>query len=258
MKRGMDALDRFFPGTCDDVVDWSQENVDEYRNSLSATYEPATAALYGEFVLGHFLRFAGRSTLFARIERVYRTRTHNNTKLGLPDEPLEAIIQLIPLDSELNVRNRVLLELLLKTGPKSSELARVLLRDVDCQRCVIKYGRNKSRPVEFDAVLAELLQNFIHLWRPELESESANEHLLLSNRGNSLERTTIWRVVNKHFSDLGDEISPKEIRNEFIARLLRDGESRNLVTGLAGLSHVSQTYVHEPSKFRGGACSHVK
>ena len=42
------------------------------RNSLRATYKPATVAHYGEFVLGYFLRFAGRSTLLARTERVYR------------------------------------------------------------------------------------------------------------------------------------------------------------------------------------------
>lgn len=259
-KHGMDALGRFLPQSFDDVADWSRENVDEYRNWLSATYDaPITAAMYGEFVLGHFLRFLGHSALFAEIKRVYRTRTHNNTELGFPDEPLEAMIQLIPLDKATNVRNRLILELLLKTGPKVTELIRVCLQDVDFKEGEITYRRNdKARPVQFDAVLADLLQYYIHCWRPELESESANEHLLLTKRGDSLDRTTIWRVVKKHFSDLGDEICPKEIRNEFIGRLLRDGESRNLVIGLAGLSHVSQTYVHELGRFRGGAGSHAK
>lgn len=253
LERGLNAIDRFFPGGCEDVADWSQQDVDEYWDSLHGNnYSPHTVAIYFAFVLRRFLRFAGRAELLGRMGRVYRTRTYGNTHLGCDDEPIEAEILTIPLYRSNNLRDVVIIELLLWTGPRSDELTRVSLRDVDFRMGEINYGQaDRSRGVPFNAALAELLQNYIHCWRPRLKGDSVNDHLLLKQGGSSFDRIGLAQVVRKHFPD-SPKITPKELRHEFIRRLLNDGVPRHHVIVLAVLSHVSQTYVYMLGKHRAG------
>lgn len=257
ISRGLNALDAYLIEQSGDIKDWDVMDPARYHDHLRLKYKSMTVALYGEFVLWNLLEYIKRYDLSFQVEHVYRTRTRDNTRFGLAGEAIDALIQGISLCDAPAVRNRVILELLHRTGPGVSELVGVILSDVDVSAGTITYshttGKRKIlRSVPLAPSLCLLLTEYIASWRNQLMPREGDQRaLLLSRNGRPLGRTDVWCVVKKHLSQL-DDACPKEIRNEYINRLLREGENREKVATLAGYSQVSQTYLYRKGDSPGG------
>lgn len=248
LRRGLHEIDLYLRTSGGDLAAWTSADVDRYRAHLCEQFSPSTVALYAEFTLEHFFRFLETTGFVTddptiRAQCVYRTRTIQNTTFGLPDDPLEAIIESIVPDDFGSARDGVVLGLLLHTGPKSCELLGVTVSDVDFQKVAITYRRNgRARALPLEPRLCSVIHEYSATWRESVRSAASGDALLLSRTGRPLDRTNLWRSVKRRLDDIA-EACPKELRNEFVRRLVRDETDREEVIKLTGYCSVSQTYV---------------
>jgi integrase/recombinase XerD len=110
--------------------------------------------------------------------------------------------------------DRVIIETLMMSGLRNSELCGLRLKDVDCSRSNPKLHvagtPRQDRTVYIPGELAQLLKRFIKEVRPlrpdgDFESDDPIGPLILNERGRRYDRTSIYRRVVRILSDAGFE-----------------------------------------------------
>jgi integrase/recombinase XerD len=180
------------------------------------------------------------------------------TPRGLPKALSEAEVLML-LDAvrgqePLDLRDRLILEVLYATGLRISELVGLSLNDVDLDAGLIRaFGKGaKERivPVGSHATRA------IVAWlgpdgRPKLEPDrwarrGDQEALLLNTRGGRLSRQGAWLVVRR-IGDrvgLGTRLSPHVLRHSCATHMLDHGADIRTVQELLGHASISTTQVY--------------
>lgn len=175
-------------------------------------------------------------------------------KIGqtLPDtlsvKDMKILLDSLPMDSSLNYRNKVMMELLYATGMRISELLGLTLHDfVPNQRMILVRGKgSKQRYVPYHASLEPLLQQYLSLHRPILLKFQQNEILFLNRFGNRLSRMGFWKILQKACLEAGlkHDVSPHTFRHSFATHLLEAGVNLRIVQGLLGHSSINTTQIY--------------
>ena len=156
-------------------------------------------------------------------------------------------------------RDRAILELLYATGMRVSELASLKDSDVNLDvgylRCFGKGRRERIIPLGTSAI--EAVRVYRAGLRKVLTGPAGHEPaLFVSRTGRAMDRTNIWRLVNRYAAaaDIKGSIGPHTIRHAFATHLLEGGADLRIVQELLG--HVSvattQIYTHvDISRLKG-------
>lgn len=151
-------------------------------------------------------------------------------------------------ETNLGVRNRLILELLFATGLRVSELVSVKIKDIDFKNREIKVtGKgNKSRIVYFNKTSQEVMSKYVLSARQELLKGKKNEYLFINHLGNQITRRGIADVLEKLIlkSSLKHKISPHTLRHTFATLLLNEGMDIREVQELLGHSRLSTTSIY--------------
>lgn len=151
-------------------------------------------------------------------------------------------------ETNLGVRNRLILELLFATGLRVSELVGVKIKDIDFKNREIKVtGKgNKSRIVYFNKTSQEVMSKYVLTARQELLKGKKNEYLFINHLGNQITRRGIADVLEKLIlkSSLKHKISPHTLRHTFATLLLNEGMDIREVQELLGHSRLSTTSIY--------------
>ncbi len=173
-------------------------------------------------------------------------------KLQVPFSPAEVnqvINDLESADDFESVRNRLMVELFYSTGMRRAELIELQLNDVDLSNETIKVlgKRNKERYVPLLKNVQETILHYLS-YREGLE-QGATDHLFITNKGNKMYPTLVYRVINSYFSNVSSKIkkSPHVIRHSFATHLLNEGADLNSVKELLGHSSLASTQVYTNS-----------
>ena len=157
----------------------------------------------------------------------------------------KVITHLEEKDDFVSVRNLLIVELLYSTGMRRGELISIQLSDVALSDKMIKVigKRNKER---FVPLLASVIKTMS--WYLELRKEvaSASHFLFLTEKGNKLYETLVYRVVNSYFSNASskEKKSPHLLRHSFATHLLNEGADLNSVKELLGHASLASTQVY--------------
>lgn len=154
-------------------------------------------------------------------------------------------------DDRFRLRDRALLELLYATGCRASEVADLMLADVQLEagfcRCTGKGSKERIVPLgkrAAAAITAYLTHERPQLVRPDLKSP----WLLLSRSGRRLSRVTIWKLVKKYARRVGisREISPHTLRHSFATHMLAGGADLRSLQEMLGHANIATTqrYTH--------------
>lgn len=151
-------------------------------------------------------------------------------------------------DTELGIRNRALLELLLATGARIGELIKIKINDIDFSNKEIKVlGKgNKERICYFNEHAENSLKEYITNSRSILLKNKTSEYLFINHIGTPLTdrgvRTIIDSIIKK--SSLNSKITPHTFRHTFATMLLNEGCDLKSVQELLGHVNLSTTSIY--------------
>ena len=157
----------------------------------------------------------------------------------------KVITHLEEKDDFVSVRNLLIVELLYSTGMRRGELISIQLSDVALSDKLIKVigKRNKERFVPLLASVIKTMSRYLELRK---EVASASHFLFLTEKGNKLYETLVYRVVDSYFSDASskEKKSPHLLRHSFATHLLNEGADLNSVKELLGHASLASTQVY--------------
>ncbi|MCH5166409.1 MAG: tyrosine recombinase [Erysipelotrichales bacterium] len=151
-------------------------------------------------------------------------------------------------DTDLSIRNRALLELLLATGARIGELINIKVNDIDFSNKEIKVlGKgNKERICYFNEHAEKSLKDYINNSRFNLLKDKSSDYLFINHIGTPLTtrgvRTIIDNIIKK--SSINTKITPHTFRHTFATMLLNEGCDLKSVQELLGHVNLSTTSIY--------------
>lgn len=171
-------------------------------------------------------------------------------KLEVPFSETEMVDVFLRADLEDGFegkRNKLIIELLYTTGIRRAELINLKVKDVDYGGNTIKVlgKRNKERIIPLLEVVKRSFMEYDRE-RAKLDAIHDDSYVFLSNKGNKLYETLVYRIINKYFSEVSSKTkkSPHVLRHTFATHLLNEGADLNAVKELLGHSSLASTQVY--------------
>lgn len=151
-------------------------------------------------------------------------------------------------ETNLGVRNRMILELLFASGVRVSELVGIKINDIDFKNREIKIlGKGKkTRIVYFNKTCQEVMSKYVCNARQELLKGKHCEYLFVNHLGNALTRRGVSDILEKLImkSSIKHKISPHTLRHTFATLMLNEGMDIREVQELLGHARLSTTSIY--------------
>ena len=171
--------------------------------------------------------------------RVPETALAPRRRRRLPNAPrveeVEELLDALPGEGPLALRNRALVELVYSCGLRSAEAVALDLADVHFERETVhvrgKGGKERLVPLGEEAALQ--LAGWLREGRPAL-ARGAEEALFLSARGRRLDTSTLRRLLR----------NPHRLRHAYATHLLEGGADLRTIQELLGHASLSTTQIY--------------
>lgn len=145
----------------------------------------------------------------------------------------------------VQLRDVLVVMVLYATGMRRSELIELTLDSVDFANHTIKVlgKRNKERYIP---MIKTIEKRLLHYTRLREKQAFDSGYLFVTNRGNKMYGTLVYRIINHYFSRVSTKVkrSPHVIRHSFATHLLNEGADLNSVKELLGHSSLASTQVY--------------
>ncbi|CAM2066737.1 Tyrosine-type recombinase/integrase [Sulfidibacter corallicola] len=147
--------------------------------------------------------------------------------------------------TKISIRDRVMIEILLRTGMRVSELIGLNVDDVDLddKKFRIRAKGGKEHVKFIKSSLRTLLKTYLSRYRPKVDGEPA---LFLSNRLKRISHRQVETRV-KHWvkaAGITKRISPHKLRHTFATHLLQQGGNLKLVQRALGHTNITSTAIY--------------
>lgn len=168
-------------------------------------------------------------------------------------EEVEALFEIIPLETKEGIRDRAMLEVMYACGLRVSELLTLKKSSISTTlNCVkIKGKGNKERLVPIGEYALEYINLYLENVR-KFNKGRNSEILFLNKIGKPLSRQFFWQQIKKYaeLAGINTNISPHTLRHSFATHLLENGAELRMVQDMLGHSKISTTqiYTHVSSK----------
>lgn len=164
-----------------------------------------------------------------------------------PDE-LSSMLEMIPGDGPLEVRDRAILELAYSCGLRAEELVNLDLGaiDFDAEQIRVTGKGAKERIVPLGEPARRALDRYLGTARHALRRQDAENALFLSVRGRRLSPSDVRRRLERWFrhAALAGGISPHVLRHSFATHMLEGGADLRSIQELLGHASISTTQVY--------------
>ena len=175
-------------------------------------------------------------------------KTSKKIQIPFSELEIENVLESLGSESTFSViRDKLIVELFYSTGIRRAELVGLKVDDVSMNQKTMKVlgKRNKERIIPLlPSVLATIEQYLI--LRSELAASKDDSCFFLSNKGNKIYETLVYRIINTYFSKASEKVkkSPHILRHSFATHLLNEGADLNSVKELLGHSSLASTQVY--------------
>jgi len=147
-----------------------------------------------------------------------------------------------------SLRDRALLELFYSSGLRVSELAGLMIQQVDLQQGFLRvFGKgSKERVVPVGGKACEALVTYLTSSRPHLVRPHTGSALFLNHRGRALSRVGLWQIVKHHARRAGitKNVKPHALRHSFATHLLTGGADLRAIQEMLGHASISTTQIY--------------
>lgn len=143
---------------------------------------------------------------------------------------------------EIELRNKLIIHLLLDTGVRVSELVNIKVHDIDVEERIIKvFGKgSKERFVFFTSKTKELLINYL-IKRKE---KAITDNLLINYKGEKLTERSVQKIIKLVGEKIGLDIHPHLLRHTFATDLLNKGADIRMIQELLGHENLDTTQIY--------------
>ena len=158
------------------------------------------------------------------------------------------LLDAVPADYKLYLRDIALLEFMYATGCRASEVGAVRLADYHDDLGLVKLtgkgNRQRIVPVGRPAIAA--IRRYVAELRPKLaKPHKPCDKLFLTERGIAMDRFIVYNVVWKHARRAGlIGMHPHTLRHTFATHLLGGGADLRVVQELLGHARVTTTQIY--------------
>lgn len=193
---------------------------------------------------------------------VLSPKVHKSLPSFLKAEEMDALLEESSAEDDsgspfVEKRNRLMIEMLLQTGMRRSELMGLALSDVDMSSCLlrVKGKRDKQRLIPFGPMLQSMIQDYLqsrNQWQAECEGlYEFSDCLFVRENGRPLYPQLVYRLVHDTLSKSSTlaKKSPHVLRHTFATTLLNNGAELNAVKELLGHANLSATEVYTHTTF---------
>jgi len=160
----------------------------------------------------------------------------------LTEEEISKLIEIIPAEDEMTLRDRAILETFYSTGMRISELVGLNLSDIDFISGTVKVrGKGKKER------LLPIGEKALEAIRKYIEKRKKKEEAVFLNRfGRRITSRAVRNIVFKYvnLASLKSGISPHTLRHSFATHLLERGADLRSVQELLGHSSISTTQIY--------------
>lgn len=188
-------------------------------------------------------------------------KVHKSLPSFLKKEEMESLLDDVSESEDMSEfvakRNRLMIEMLLQTGMRRSELMGLALSDVDMSSCLlrVKGKRDKQRLIPFGPMLQSMIQDYLDSraqWQAQCEDlYDFSDCLFVRENGKPLYPQLVYRLVHDKLSQCSSlaKKSPHVLRHSFATTLLNNGAELNAVKELLGHANLSATEVYTHTTF---------
>ena len=164
-------------------------------------------------------------------------------------EEIDIILNIIPNDKPMALRDLAIFEMMYSCGLRVTELCDIKTTDIlwDSEIIRVNGKGNKQRFVPIGPIARDNLKIYLNLKRPSLADKNNNViELFLSQNGRKLTRMMIWVLLKKwtKASNLQKQVSPHTLRHSFATHLLEGGADLRSVQEMLGHADISTTQVY--------------
>ncbi len=163
-------------------------------------------------------------------------------------EDLDLIINSPDLNTDIGVRDRLILELLYGTGIRVSELCNIKIDDIDLINKAIRIiGKgNKERIVLYGEYCEDILIKYINVNRKSLLKDKVHTILIVSNNGLKISVSGVQKILANILKSVSikKNITPHVLRHTFATHLLNEGCDILTVKELLGHSSLDTTQIY--------------
>lgn len=149
-------------------------------------------------------------------------------------------------DSDLDIRNRLVIELLYATGLRVGELVNIKIKDIDFGAQSIKVlGKgSKERYVFYNNTTKEVLKKYLVV-RKKIQKKE-NDYLLLNDKGTPIKEASVRKIIQTTLMKCGikSKITPHTFRHTFATDLLNQGLDLVNVKELLGHASLNTTSIY--------------
>ena len=146
------------------------------------------------------------------------------------------------------LRDRALLELFYSSGLRVSELAALMLQQIDLENGFIRvFGKgSKERVVPVGGRARDALATYLASGRPHLVKPKTGSQFFLNNRGGALSRVMLWMLVKKYAqrASITKNVKPHGLRHSFATHLLTGGADLRAIQEMLGHASISTTQIY--------------
>jgi integrase/recombinase XerC len=175
-------------------------------------------------------------------------KTAKKLQVPFSEKEIEDVLEILNKEKDfVGIRNKLIVELFYSTGMRRGELVSLKFNNVSILNKTIKVlgKRNKERIIPLLPSVINTITLYID-FRNSLNSISDKSFLLLTEKGNKLYETLVYRVINNYFSKASEKVkkSPHILRHSFATHLLNEGADIKSVKELLGHSSLASTQIY--------------
>ena len=253
-------LERFVEFSNDTIVDKiTSEMIRKYRlwlNRYKNNNDDELAIItqsYHLIALRGFLTYlAKRDISSLSPEKIELPKVSRKQVTFLHYDEVARLLDTIPLDSEVGLRDRAIIELLFSSGLRVSELANLNRDHVNTKRreFMVRGKGQKDRPVFIGEAAALRVEDYLAARLDNLPplflSYSHNNVATTSGGYRRLTARSIQRIISKYarLAGITKHVSPHTMRHSFATDLLMNGADLRSVQSMLGHSNISTTQVY--------------
>ncbi|MDQ6649430.1 MAG: tyrosine recombinase XerC [Actinomycetota bacterium] len=151
-------------------------------------------------------------------------------------------------DGPIELRDRVVLELLYASGIRVGELCGLDVDDVELSRRVLRVlGKGaRERTVPFGLPAARAVERWLAQGRPRLVTAGSGPALLLGARGSRIDQRSVRRLVHQRVAAVpgAPDVGPHGLRHAAATHLLEGGADLRSVQELLGHATLATTQIY--------------
>lgn len=146
------------------------------------------------------------------------------------------------------IRDRLLIELFYQTGMRLSELIELKRSSINNGSIKVLGKRNKERLIP---ITKQLENELIELCQSDLNEESGEPYIFLTDKQNKLYPKFVYRKINYYLSILTNlqKKSPHVLRHTFATHMLNNGAGLETLKEILGHANLSATQVYTHNSF---------